>query len=162
MIRRPPRSTLFPYTTLFRSVSQEDHDDDVDTLEKDVEELEEEIVEEEPELTNEEYLALVLQKAKDAARSLSGMIAMKKNAALLAMADGLEEAEEALLEANEEDLKAFEEDESRAAMADRLRLTPERIADMANHIREIAKLRDPRSEERRVGKECRSRWSPYH
>src|SRR2546427_442374 len=25
------------------------------------------------------------------------------------------------------------------------------------------KLRDPiRSEERRVGKECRSRWSPYH
>src|SRR2546430_11200419 len=23
-------------------------------------------------------------------------------------------------------------------------------------------LRPPRSEERRVGKECRSRWSPYH
>ena len=23
-------------------------------------------------------------------------------------------------------------------------------------------IRDPRSEERRVGKECRSRWSPYH
>src|SRR5256885_12374626 len=23
-------------------------------------------------------------------------------------------------------------------------------------------LRNPRSEERRVGKECRSRWSPYH
>src|SRR2546427_13114194 len=23
-------------------------------------------------------------------------------------------------------------------------------------------LRHPRSEERRVGKECRSRWSPYH
>ena len=22
--------------------------------------------------------------------------------------------------------------------------------------------KDPRSEERRVGKECRSRWSPYH
>src|SRR3712207_6731260 len=26
----------------------------------------------------------------------------------------------------------------------------------------IATLHDPRSEERRVGKECRSRWSPYH
>src|SRR5256884_10019411 len=25
-----------------------------------------------------------------------------------------------------------------------------------------AELFDPRSEERRVGKECRSRWSPYH
>src|SRR5438874_13767106 len=24
------------------------------------------------------------------------------------------------------------------------------------------RLRHPRSEERRVGKECRSRWSPYH
>ncbi len=103
----------------------------------------EEVVEEEKELTHEEYLALVLQKARDAARPLSGMIAMKKNAALLAMADGLEEAEEALLEANEEDLKAFEGDESRTAMADRLRLTPERIADMAKQIREIAALRDP-------------------
>src|SRR5258707_11892518 len=25
MIRRPPRSTLFPYTTLFRSLQQRDH-----------------------------------------------------------------------------------------------------------------------------------------
>src|SRR2546430_7046978 len=25
MIRRPPRSTLFPYTTLFRSVNTDDH-----------------------------------------------------------------------------------------------------------------------------------------
>src|SRR3989440_4189619 len=24
------------------------------------------------------------------------------------------------------------------------------------------RIREPRSEERRVGKECRSRWSPYH
>src|SRR3712207_8412500 len=27
MIRRPPRSTLFPYTTLFRSISDMDQDD---------------------------------------------------------------------------------------------------------------------------------------
>src|SRR3712207_8235481 len=26
MIRRPPRSTLFPYTTLFRSAQRRDHD----------------------------------------------------------------------------------------------------------------------------------------
>src|SRR2546425_5896951 len=25
MIRRPPRSTLFPYTTLFRSITHDDH-----------------------------------------------------------------------------------------------------------------------------------------
>ena len=29
-------------------------------------------------------------------------------------------------------------------------------------IRELLELRTTRSEERRVGKECRSRWSPYH
>jgi glutamate-5-semialdehyde dehydrogenase len=126
-------------------VSQEDLEglDESEKLEKEVDGVEEEVVEEEKELTNEEYLHTVLQKAKAAARPLSGMIAMKKNAALLAMADGLEEAEEALLEANEEDLKAFEGDESRAALADRLRLTPDSIADMAKQIREIAKLRDP-------------------
>ena len=27
---------------------------------------------------------------------------------------------------------------------------------------EQAKIAEARSEERRVGKECRSRWSPYH
>ena len=29
-------------------------------------------------------------------------------------------------------------------------------------VREVDQLRRDRSEERRVGKECRSRWSPYH
>ena len=29
-------------------------------------------------------------------------------------------------------------------------------------VDEIEKIKDSRSEERRVGKECRSRWSPYH
>ena len=33
------------------------------------------------------------------------------------------------------------------------------LDDLKNH--EITKKRE-RSEERRVGKECRSRWSPYH
>ena len=28
--------------------------------------------------------------------------------------------------------------------------------------RKAAELKNSRSEERRVGKECRSRWSPYH
>ena len=33
---------------------------------------------------------------------------------------------------------------------------------MKNTINEIKNTLDGRSEERRVGKECRSRWSPYH
>src|SRR5256885_11766249 len=32
----------------------------------------------------------------------------------------------------------------------------------ATEQRNRARPRRPRSEERRVGKECRSRWSPYH
>ena len=30
------------------------------------------------------------------------------------------------------------------------------------HIRRLVVSHEDRSEERRVGKECRSRWSPYH
>ena len=33
---------------------------------------------------------------------------------------------------------------------------------MNNTINEIKNSLEGRSEERRVGKECRSRWSPYH
>src|SRR3712207_7476110 len=36
---------------------------------------------------------------------------------------------------------------------------PARVADLAD---ETVAHKDGRSEERRVGKECRSRWSPYH
>src|SRR5258706_1839531 len=34
--------------------------------------------------------------------------------------------------------------------------------DVRTLVRKHTKDRDLRSEERRVGKECRSRWSPYH
>src|SRR2546422_10700560 len=47
----------------------------------------------------------------------------------------------------------------------RLRVGPviehEAIAVWHLHLREAGGVHD-RSEERRVGKECRSRWSPYH
>ncbi|MGE0472112.1 MAG: glutamate-5-semialdehyde dehydrogenase [Nitrospirales bacterium] len=102
-----------------------------------------EIEDESPELSPEEYLETLLIKARTAVRPLSGLIAMKKNVALLAMADGLLENEERLLDANQKDVEAFEGDESRGPLVDRLRLTPTRIADMAKQLREIAELRDP-------------------
>ena len=34
--------------------------------------------------------------------------------------------------------------------------------ELTHDIRNIHAIRSERSEERRVGKECRSRWSPYH
>lgn len=102
-----------------------------------------EVSDESPELSPEEYLETILAKARAAARPLGGLITMKKNAALLAMADGLLEGEERILDANQKDLEAFDGDESCAPMAERLRLTPIRIADMAKQLREIAELRDP-------------------
>src|SRR2546422_9884934 len=90
MIRRPPRSTLFPYTTLFRSLHERqrplDHLPQGDRL----------------------------------------------------VADGGHPSE-------------------RAQMRDDLR-------GLAHLLHGAAQLADDliRSEERRVGKECRSRWSPYH
>ena len=36
------------------------------------------------------------------------------------------------------------------------------VFQFANSAKRIVEHADMRSEERRVGKECRSRWSPYH
>ena len=41
-----------------------------------------------------------------------------------------------------------------------LRLDPKE--EILEEIGKVAKKENIRSEERRVGKECRSRWSPYH
>ena len=34
--------------------------------------------------------------------------------------------------------------------------------ELTSNVRMVLEKADRRSEERRVGKECRSRWSPYH
>src|SRR2546422_9155013 len=104
MIRRPPRSTLFPYTTLFRSK--------LDRVAS--------VVVAWPEtLVAPEYAAALdalLAEARDARR-----IVLSWNPG--ALGDFLE-----------------------------------------RHARRALVIGTPpvRSEERRVGKECRSRWSPYH
>ena len=38
----------------------------------------------------------------------------------------------------------------------------QKIAEMAGEDDDLEEEETSRSEERRVGKECRSRWSPYH
>src|SRR3989454_10895245 len=103
MIRRPPRSTLFPYTTLFRSVSF-----DVDGKQHDG-----------------ARLAMLLEQDLG---HISWMVGARFGAA-----DGTDRAAD------------FREKE------------PEQISDLSGRPD-----CGTRSEERRVGKECRSRWSPYH
>src|SRR2546425_12780965 len=98
MIRRPPRSTLFPYTTLFRSVPVPSGAPDDPT----------------------EWTRQLKYTDLEPFRSL------------------------------------FEIDVSEMQLLSRL----ERLVSSRRLVEWLKRL--DRSEERRVGKECRSRWSPYH
>src|SRR3712207_9152335 len=103
MIRRPPRSTLFPYTTLFRS----DFDQRVIDW-------------------------LLAEFKKD-----QGIDLAKDQQALQRLKEAAEKAKVELSSASQTEINL-----------------PYITADQTGPKH--------RSEERRVGKECRSRWSPYH
>src|SRR3712207_9551161 len=103
MIRRPPRSTLFPYTTLFRSDRAQPGDVPV------------------PQQVLEERVAGLRQQ-----------VGQRLGVGRVARLDLLGLGQAQLVEEH------------------RLQLLGRAEVDLA------------RSEERRVGKECRSRWSPYH
>jgi len=93
-----------------------------------------------------EYVNELVTRAKGAAGRLATLSTVVKNRALLAMAEALEEQKDALLAANERDLEAFGTAPEKQAMADRLRLTAERIVEMAAGLREVAALPDPLGE----------------
>lgn len=83
------------------------------------------------------------EQARAAAHVLATLPTERKNAILRAMADALVAREPEILAANALDLAAAAEAGLSAAMQDRLRLDPARIAAMAQGIREVAELRDP-------------------
>jgi len=93
-----------------------------------------------------DYIVELVRKARAASNKLATLSTVVKNQALTAMAEGLEARADELLAANEKDLRAFEKAKGSKAMADRLKLTPERIKEMANGIRQIVKLPDPLGE----------------
>lgn len=93
-----------------------------------------------------EYVRDLTKRARAAANRLATLSTAVKNQALLAMAEGLEQGQEDILAANAKDLEAFGSEPGKKAMADRLRLIPERISEMAAGIREVVKLPDPLGE----------------
>ena len=93
-----------------------------------------------------EYVEELVTRARKAANRLATLSTSVKNQALLAMADALEAHSETLLAANVQDIEAFGDTPEKKAMADRLRLTDKRIVEMADGIREVAKLPDPLGE----------------
>jgi glutamate-5-semialdehyde dehydrogenase len=85
----------------------------------------------------------VAMRARDAAAELGPLSRGAKDAALVAMADALVEATDAVLSANAEDVAAGRAAGTPEALLDRLTLTRERVAAMATGLREIAALPDP-------------------
>ena len=81
--------------------------------------------------------------AKAAAQRIACVTAEVKDRALEAIANALEEHTDEILEANKTDIENAEANGVRAAMIDRLRLTPERIKGIADGVREVKALNDP-------------------
>ncbi|CAI4032518.1 Gamma-glutamyl phosphate reductase [Nitrospira tepida] len=97
----------------------------------------------EPELSVPEYVRTLVTRARSASSKLASLSSHVKNQALLAMAEALEAKVEDILAENEKDLAAYGENPEKQASADRLKLTPERIAEMARGVRAVANLPDP-------------------
>src|SRR2546426_7961288 len=137
MIRRPPRSTLFPYTTLFRSVlavlavADEPGDDHHDRLVHLV--------------GHDHALACLAATSAHLINSPGGPSAARALRALRC-SDAPRPRRPARALSRSASLAPGGPSSARALRA----------------LRASAAPSTPRSEERRVGKECRSRWSPYH
>src|SRR2546428_13168367 len=110
MIRRPPRSTLFPYTTLFRSPTRTV----VDLLRR--QHIEHLVLRPEFHAAMQVQRLILFHMKRDESLNLHGCVELRSEIEVLDV------------------------------------LPPQQVDDCTRG----------RSEERRVGKECRSRWSPYH
>src|SRR2546430_9899466 len=140
MVRRPPRSTLFPYTTLFRSIVKKIQMDRM--KEGDVREvIRWEAEQHVPfDMANVELDFQILDPDAEGLQMNVLLVAAKRELV-----------------------------EGRVGLLNEAGLVPGIIDVDAFAIHNAFELNHPdamqgvaRSEERRVGKECRSRWSPYH
>ncbi|MBN1934082.1 MAG: glutamate-5-semialdehyde dehydrogenase [Anaerolineae bacterium] len=100
-------------------------------------------------MSNENNLEFIGQCAKAARRGLAVLLSTQKNDILIALADALvdEVNLRAILDANAQDVAEGEANGLSAALIDRLRLTPARIAAMADGVRDVAALPDPVGEQ---------------
>src|SRR2546426_10942374 len=186
MIRRPPRSTLFPYTTLFRSVRRV-VEDDVDDRKRlagggpeglvrvhgaAVADEREDRPVPERELHTERGRTPPADAAAANAEEALRVGAAEEVAHALRGGDRLVHDHGVRRRASRE---LVDERERLDRYPRSLRLgAPRELCALAlpggahrapapGRVRVALFAREaPRSEERRVGKECRSRWSPYH
>ncbi|MBF4500781.1 glutamate-5-semialdehyde dehydrogenase [Savagea sp. SN6] len=83
------------------------------------------------------------QLAKKASQQLAQLTEEQTNEVLRAIASQLEEDAETILAANAQDMAQAEKDGIEASVQDRMLLTEDRLADMIDAVREIAKLPTP-------------------
>ncbi len=83
------------------------------------------------------------QRAKEAASYLGHLGVWQKNKGLQEAARALTEGEQEILSANQEDVLRAKAAGMSRALVDRLKLTPERIRDMADGLLQVAALEDP-------------------
>lgn len=91
----------------------------------------------------ESYIQTLGIRAKYASRLCAKLGTKEKNRGLLAVAGELCARSTYLLEENEKDLRAAEEKGVKQSLIDRLRLTEQRIRDMAEGLKQVAALEDP-------------------
>ncbi|MGL6021278.1 MAG: glutamate-5-semialdehyde dehydrogenase [Gibbsiella quercinecans] len=81
--------------------------------------------------------------AKQASWQLAVLSTAEKNRVLAVMADMLEAHSDTILQANEQDMAQAHAAGMSDALLDRLLLTPERLAAIANDVRQVCRLSDP-------------------
>ena len=92
---------------------------------------------------NNPSLTELAKRAKKASRELVKASSAAKNEALLAAADALGQASDHILSANQKDLNLAKENRIPEVLMDRLALSPARIEQMAEGLRQVAELSDP-------------------
>lgn len=91
----------------------------------------------------QEYMQNLGQNARAASRQVAAATSGTKNAALLAIADALNDTRELLIAENNKDLQAGREKGLDEAMIDRLALTSQGIDKMIEGLKQVAALPDP-------------------
>ena len=91
----------------------------------------------------EQQVRAVAARARVAAAEVAPLARAAKDAALHAMADALDDACDVVLAANAQDVTAGREAGLSEGLVDRLALNPERVAAMAQGLRDVAALPDP-------------------
>lgn len=95
------------------------------------------------EASPQEVVRELATRAQSASRRLALLQRAEKDAALLALADAIDAASEQIVAANHEDLARGEAEGFAESMLDRLRLDADRVAAVADALRDVAALADP-------------------